>query len=770
MLKSKIKFITKKNIIKLENADRFQLNFLILITFLFLKTLRLDAANSVEKRDMYVEKNSLPGYVGLPQELLSCQTNEDCVTLKVSNCEYAIPISRKQEASLKFFIKNLSESELDKKCVNSSSKGNTKKSIMVECSENLCGFKTGNSKATDLLSGQNYIKEWNERCPAKEWDLQFNDLPLGLKNSIQLVYSPLGWIRSEGLKQLAQMKGEAEKSIPWLLQSLQDRESFNTSAESLCVIGDIPTEQAFIDTLGSIKSNPHPAVMLFRDWLKDERQRYRHNDILQYLKGLGAQALPTMDVLEVLLENANDKKWRDDRVPLVFDVINGIGNEANTILPWLLQWLQKTDSPKLSLLQTMINLDPRSPLTKKAAFYVLEQDGLNEAKLMSIYFLTSYPKEFIVKEDLLKKIINVNSEPLLRLGAFQVIMQMEPVQSKIYIQEIAQLGLQGDETLRRQVALVLKKIDPDGSESMETLKKRVYQGMASESQYIWKLIDSPLTRLELFKSYFYFVTGKRYKFTEIKVDSEMEKQLVTCIESVNCANRTSAIAALVLLNSNESRIPTLLSQLLQNEDSTLRWEASGAFILMYDFNPNLKSEALKILGEKKFNAHLTKAWSLQKEALENGGVIRRIDLEDIILKMERTYNISKLSFLNKIVSSSDNNEAVDALLTLADLGESEAREQIVRVINQSDKQKRMNLLLHSLFSRGDNLNIHLTSAESKNRNPAGNNRKPPWWYEQWFQPWFKQIEMESLIKNNERVTYELPQWVQLMWLQSSTIK
>jgi hypothetical protein len=164
----------------------------------------------------------------------------------------------------------------------------------------------------------------------------------------------------------------------------------------------------------------------------------------------------------------------------------------------------------------------------------------------------------------------------------------------------------------------------------------------------------------------------------------MEKQLVNCLNSPECPNRTSAMAAVVLLKSEDPRLAGFLANAMKASDPAIRWDASGAYILMYGHEVAFKN-----------SKELAKAWALQDEALLQGGSVRLIDLEDILLATENSNSNStdkKFQFVTQRFKTSDNMDVLDVLLLLANQDVVAARKILNDTVAGGDKQKVLNIL------------------------------------------------------------------------------
>ncbi len=639
----------------------------------FVLNISFSFAKGQDSKPVPSQETTIEAVTPYPQQILECQATVDCSAVK-GVCGEWVVVNKKNEKPLG---KVFSVQDVQSECIKAKESSKPK----LECRKNLCERIQGGGGSEASLN------RWKDQCPPNEVEGALDGINQEVKMQIFRLHSVLGWERSEAVTALAKMGTDANKAIPWVLSQLKNRESFSSSKEAQCLIGDLPSEEMLISALDQMDPSEHPAIPLFIEWLSDEKQLYRHADILKHLRRVGIKALPALGVLDNILEKANDKKWTEERGLLALEVVSGLGSEAKSILPHLQNWLEQSTTLKSQLLTAMMKIDPDNSNTKKAALYCLKQNEDTNCRLLSLHFLNRYPEELVDHLDLLAKMLNAAELSQFRMAALRAVQGLG-VKGKPLVEDVARLGLQNQEDVRRMAALVLKSIDPEGKQSLSILKKKVYQGFAFEPQYIWKVIDSPLTKLELLKSYYYFVTGKRYKFSELKIAPEMEKQLVYCINSPECPNRTSAMAAVVLLKSEDSRLAGFLVNAMKTNVPAIRWDAAGAYILIYGNDTSSKN-----------SKELAKAWALQDEALQQGGSVRLIDLEDILLATENSVD-KKFQFVTQRFKSSDSVDALDVLLLLANQDAVGARKLLSDTVVSGDKQKVLSILSRMSLIRG----------------------------------------------------------------------
>jgi hypothetical protein len=604
-----------------------------------------------------------------PPEILACRVKTDCVVIN-GVCGKKVVVNKKNEAALTQLFRPQDQAT---DCLNS--KGRSK--VVADCQKNVC------EDSNNVGHGEMAIALWKDQCPPKELATEFEGLDIEVKNWVVALDSPLGWERRAALGELGKLEKNAEPVIPRILEMLKHRDSISSTNEARCVVGEFPSEEELIVTLGKINPDDHPALPLIIEWLKDEKQLYRHADALKHLLRMGRRAASSLEVLEIILEKSHANNWSEERGLLALDVVGVIGGGAKRLLPRLRVWLEKTKNQKARLLMTMLKIDPAHEITRQSALFCLQQKEDGNCRTLALHYMTRFPEDLAGEISVLKEMLVAPEFSTHRLGALKAVKGLGS-KGKILVDEVARLVLQNQEDVRRQAALTLKSIDPEGKLSLGLLKKRVYQGFAFESQYAWKVIGSELTKLELLKSYYYFVTGKRYKFAELKVAPEMERQLVNCIGSKDCANRTSAMAAVVLLKSDDDRLPAVLATAMKSSDASIRWDAAGAYLLLYAEGNNKKPD------EKE----LALAWSLQEEAATKGGIVRLIDLEDILLGLASSPAKvqDRVKFLYKKLPMAESAEVLDARVILAAQGAKEAKEVLIDVIKGTDKHKTLNTL------------------------------------------------------------------------------
>lgn len=614
--------------------------------------------------------------IAYPAELYRCETHADCVAVR-SGCGSWIAVNKNQELG---FTQWLAKSN-SKSCPS----GDLPKQAPVVCLKNLCELDGAGSIAAASVG------LWQDRCASGSADGLIEELPVTLRPSVRQLNSPLGWQRQQAVNDLENLGRRASKSLPWLVEALKRRGSVLSEREQSCLIGELPMEESVVKALGKIEPDPHPALQVYLDWLQDEAQVYRHHEILQQIQKMGPTAQPALGVLIQIIEKSNKQESLNDTSLLALDAIAAIGRGASSELPVLAKQIEKTKALKSRYFLTMMKIDSKNSVTKKAAYQLLDQQDDLSARTMALHYLAGFPEEMVDNLDLLKKILNSSEMTPYRLGALRAVQQLGK-QAKSLVPEVVRLGLQGHEELRRQAALVLKTIDPTGKQSLALLKAKVYKGYPFEAQYIWKVIDSPLTRIELFKSYYYLVTGQRVKFKDLKISTASERALLACLESENCSQRPAAIAAMTLIDSQNTKWGTLLINALDAKDSNLRWEAAGGLILW------CAGQGAPACADEPARLALSKAWELQAEALQQSGSGRLIDVEDILIGMGKL-NDDELKTITKVFIEGKGVEALDGAIILVAKESETVRQMIKQSLFGHDKQKVVNLLKRVGLSR-----------------------------------------------------------------------
>jgi hypothetical protein len=620
-----------------------------------------------------------PG-MALPAQVLRCQTAKDCVAIR-GTCGIWVVVNQQNEKTM---VKHFSDEARAIDCAPTKAEGKPK----VECRKGYCELeKTAGA-------GEASVNLWMDRCGEKSYgesllEKEREALAEPLLSLVELLNSPLTWEQKQGVAGLAKLGQQAKMVTPILMEKLRVQAGVISKDQTTCSFGGPLSEEELIGALSDVGGEPHPALPLLKEWLRDEKQVYRHTEVLQHLRRLGKAAAPALDVVGEVLKASQDKDWRDENGQLALEIAAQLGAEARPLLPDLQRWVESSPSMKGKLLSLMIHTDSASPFTLKAARAALEQKQDLGARVLALHYLTQHPEELRGRFSLLQKMLIDSQNAATRLGVLRALRAMG-IGAASAANVVATLSLENQEDVRRQAALTLKALDPRGQVGLELLSQRVYQGFPYEARYVWKVTDSKETQLELLKSYVYFVTSKRFKFTELKVDSETEKKLVFCISSEDCANRTSAMAAVALLKLQVPELKDTLANAMGASESAIRWDASGAYIALYG------SSGAMTKGDKP----LARAWAIQQEALRQGGYVRLIDLEDLIAELQALPD-DTLRFVVTALKTSESTEVIDAVLLMAAKGSVMAREAILSVLQSKEEQKILSVLNRLPLCRAD---------------------------------------------------------------------
>lgn len=612
-------------------------------------------------------KGSIEAY---PSSIFQCQDVSDCATLTVRRGQI-MAVNKKHLIELQklFPLPKGEDRESSQQAVVANS----------ICRKNLCELSGAGADQAEKS-----VSLWQDRCPRPALDLQRDELPEDLRPLVLKLSSELGWERQQALVELGQRKEAAEKVLPWVLNQLKNRENLVNTQDGQCILGSVPAEELYVEVIGKLDPAIHHALPLYLAGLQDKTFSYRHSEILRQLQRIGVRAAPATNQLIEILKEAQAQSWQHELALPALNALGAIGKAAEDELPQLLKWLEASSPLKGRLFFAMTEIDPASEYTKKAAVHLLTKSEEPGLRSMALHFMVRFPEELADHLETLKRILGSSELTSVRLGVLRVARSLGP-KAKPLMAEVIKLGLKSREDLRRQAALALKSIDPAGQLSLATIKKRVYEGFPIEAQYLWKVMDTPLTRLELFKSHYYFVTGQRIKFADLQISKVLEKPLLTCLESDGCAQRTSALAALSLSKSTDERLPALLLKVMESPDASLRWEASGAFLLLYGEDKEGTVDAT--VKEKA----LAKAWALQEEALQSSAALRNIDLEDLMLVLGKK-EPHRFRFVLKNLARAENTAALDGLLLLASSNSEGARHALGQLLQNGDRDRVISIL------------------------------------------------------------------------------
>ncbi|MEY4616692.1 MAG: hypothetical protein RJB66_1652 [Pseudomonadota bacterium] len=603
-----------------------------------------------------------------PEEVLRCGTDADCVGVPAS-CNDWVAVNRQHEGAVS----------------RSSCRVSQTATPVVVCRQNLC--ETGGAKPMAAVR----VSFWNDQCQTKKVDLLINDLDDDVRQLAEKLVSPLGWERRAAVSELGRIGRRAQKVSLFLSSRLKDREILLNPGEAKCVLGELPPDHEIIRAVGLMDPEGNPALQIYGDWLRDKKQIYRHAELLKQLQKVGPLASPLLPQVADFVATALKSDEASETSLAALETLGTMGSAAKEQLPTLLIWLKKSKILKSRVFLVMMKVDSQHEATREASYELLEQKVDLGARTLALHFLAGFPEEVAKNFELIKKILKSNELSSYRMGALRAAQSLGK-KAKPLIPDVVKLALESSEDLRRQAALTLRSIDPSGKHSLAALKKKVYGGFPFEAQYVWKVLDSPITKVELLKSYFYYVTGKRVKFESLKISAASEKEFLRCLEQESCSGRASAIAALTLVKSNSLKVRELLVKALASEDVRLQAEASGAMLILFSERESSSAETEAV------GTHLKRAWEIQAEALRVEGGGRLIDLEDILLSLGSVSDDISKEILKKIQNSASL-EALDGLLLLASKDLPSALAFLKTSMSSGDKQKIVSILARMQLTR-----------------------------------------------------------------------
>lgn len=614
----------------------------------------------------------------MPEIATMCAVNADCRVVEPPCGGVAV-------------VNNLYESEIKKTFVLEGTRvdceqmtGANKKVYKPECRMGRCelvGAQDIALKSKDL---------WMQKCPVIETTNKIDDLGGEVRSVVQRLMEPIGSVRKKALADLTKMGDHALPALPWVINQFKSRSTF----DSECFFGEPPENIDYVDAMGAIEKGDHPALPILLEWLKDEKNRYRHTDILKVVAQMGHRASGAIAVLLTVADRANDANWTDERGDLAVDALVAIGGESKKVLTTFEKWVSSSKKHKAKLFKAMILIDPNNSVTQRAGLAVAKQSEDADGRALALNYLIFNPKDLNREIDWLKKSLTDANYSSSRFDLLRLARRMGKDAIPL-VPDLASIITQNQDDLRRLSALILHDIDIDGKGSVDILKKRVYHGFAFESQYAWKLMGFEKAQIELLKSYVYYVVGKRFQFTEVKVAPENETKLVQCLVSADCSNKTSAVAALQLLNSNHADRYKNLVAAMDSAETALKWDAATSLLLWAGVNSSLGKMT------KEMTKEMTKAIQIQKEAVETGGYVRHLDLEDVLLATN-VWDESLRNWLLKALLSNEsttNNEVTDAVIVLANRGDVLAQKALADLARQGDKQRVLAVIQRMALSR-----------------------------------------------------------------------